>query len=98
MVTGACVVGPQVLLLFVCLIVVLGCANSTKQMVFVSSFGRRNESSGGNGHNTAQTPATLLLIITGGQMCMLVALEKECGADVCLMLIIVPSFVVGVCI
>ena len=52
----------------------------------------------GNGHNTAQTPATLLLIVTGGQMCMLVALEKECGADVCLMLIIVPSFVVGVCI
>ena len=67
-------------------------------MVFVSSFGRRNESSGGNGHNTAQTPATLLLIVTGGQMCMLVALEKECGADVCLMLIIVPSFVVAVCI
>ena len=52
----------------------------------------------GNGHNTAQTPATLRLIVTGGQMCMLVALEKECGADVCLMLIIVPSFVVGVCI
>ena len=66
-------------------------------MVFVSLFGRRNDSVG-NGHNTAQTPATLLLIVTGGQMCMLVALEKECGADVCLMLIIVPSFVVAVCI
>ena len=66
-------------------------------MVFVSLFGRRNDSVG-KWHNTAQTPATLLLIVTGGQMCMLVALEKECGADVCLMLIIVPSFVVGVCI
>ena len=64
----------------------------------VCFFVWKKERLGGKGHNTAQTPATLLLIVTGGQMCMLVALEKECGADVCLMLIIVSSFVVGVCI
>ena len=64
----------------------------------VCFFVWQKERLGGKWHNTAQTPATLLLIVTGGQMCMLVALEKECGADVCLMLIIVPSFVVGVCI
>ena len=59
-------VGSPSVVVVVCLIVVLGCANSKKQRVFVSSFGRRNDSVG-NGHNTAQTPATLLLIVTGGQ-------------------------------